>query len=176
MRTVLFLDIDGVFSIPNTENIEERKESWPGCGVLYPIPMAMQLLRAIDDNRQLQPVWLSAWNGNAFHWNARANTRDWPVAYHLSRRQETYAFKRFPEFRMGRIDRKLIAARYYIRDMVHKPVIWMEDGFADETRAWAKETPQVKLVDTTIHLIRACLLAYHTNPEQAAHDFIRRWL
>jgi hypothetical protein len=133
--TVLFLDIDGVLSIPHPRDGSIRFERWqPGLPV-WPIPLASALVRTIDQDRHLHPVWLSAWDQRAWLWNDRAGTRHWPIGYCLKPRQWRYAYCLFPTLRGVRFDNKLMAVLYYLRRYPHKRVVWVEDGFADETVA-----------------------------------------
>lgn len=169
-KTVLFLDVDGVFSIPNTVNKDERLTRlslWDGHHmVCWPIPMYRELLYAIGIEKRLHPVWLSAW-GDAVHTlTNHAMTQAFPVAYPLSDRQMYYARQRFSGD-ISCIDRKLIAAVYYLaKRRSYERVIWIEDGFAEETVDWAQKS-KVKLIDTTDDRIRSMLLAMH---EMAVQD------
>ena len=162
MKTVLFLDVDGVFSIPNTEDTDERLERiplWNGHHIVcWPIPMYKHLLYAIGADKRFHPVWLSAWGDAAHALTNRAMTQAFPVAYPLSTRQMRYARQRFERD----VDRKLMAAVYYLarylRTHSDARVIWIEDGFADETRTWASKS-NVRLIDTTDEGIKSMLLS-----------------
>ena len=177
MKTILFLDVDGVLSIPNVRNTDERKEHWPGCGVLWPIPMANALLQAIDADDRLLPVWLSAWDCGCWEWNLRAGTKCWAVAYHLSKVRQTWALRRYPECQGRHIDGKLLAVRWFLRHSPHTPVVWIEDGFAQETEVWAAREPRVRLVNTwPMESETACFLReQHPDLDQAAHEFLNRY-
>jgi len=171
MKTILFLDVDGVFSIPNTADKDERLERIPlGDGhhiVCWPIPMYKRLLYAIGMEKRLHPVWLTAWGDAAHVLTNRAMTQAFPVAYPLSRQQTRYAHMRFSHPEQS--DRKLIAAVYYLVKH-HGPgqVIWVEDGFAEETKEWAAAV-DVRLIDTTDETIRELLLS---REEQAVQKFM----
>lgn len=172
MKTVLFLDVDGVFSIPNTEDTDERLIRLPVGGGhhinCWPIPQYRQLLYAIGLEKRLHPVWLSAWGDAAHTLTNHAMTQAFPVAYPLSKRQAYYADQQFSGDTRW-IDRKLIAAVYYLyKRRQYECVIWIEDGFAEETREWASKS-NVKLIDTTDDRIRSMLLATH---ETAVQEFM----
>lgn len=169
-KQVWFLDIDGVFSIPTKENASQREKF--GYGLFcWPIPVAFHLIRAIADDRRIHPVWLSCWDTSSLLWNAKAGTRLFPVGYHLSGRQKDYADRLFSEYAGHRIDRKLVAARYYLRKYPTHEIVWIEDGFMTETEEWARQEGRVKLVDTTQDDIREMLLR-EDNLEDRARKFI----
>lgn len=175
MKTIVFLDIDGVLSIPNVNNYAERHERWPGVGAPWPIPMANDLLRVIDTSSRILPVWLSCWSTGGYVWNDRAGTRRWPVGYHLCKSSQTLALRRFPEYR-GQ-DEKLLAARWFLRDHPRNPVVWIEDGFADETQAWATTRGNARLVDTWPYDGETArfLTRNYEDPAQAAKEFLERY-
>jgi len=172
VKTILFLDIDGVFSIPNPENKDERLERIPlGEGhhiVCWPIPMYQRLIYAIGVEKRLHPAWLSAWGDAAHALTNRAMTQVFPVAYPLSSQKLRYARQRFSAHDFERIDRKLVAAVYYLCSRCYDRVIWIEDGFAEETVEWAS-TRNIRLIDTTDETIKQMLLSCQ---EQAVHDFM----
>lgn len=176
MKTILFLDIDGVLSIPDPQDYQKRRERWPGCGVLWPIPLAYPLLRTIDADPRILPVWMSCWDTGGHEWSARAGTPRWPVGYHLCKTVETKALQRFPECQ-GQ-DKKLLAVRWFLRKRARNPVVWVEDGFAEETRAWASARGNVRLVDTwPMEGALATFLRWqHRNTDLAARDFLRHCL
>jgi hypothetical protein len=173
LKTILFLDIDGVFSIPNVSDTNERRERIPiGDGhhiVCWPIPMYQQFLYTIGNEKRFHPAWLSAWGDAAHALTNRAMTQAFPVAYPLSSRQLRYAWQRFPQEGRERIDKKLIAAVYYLRARRFNRVIWVEDGFTDETMQWAERSGNVRLIDTTDEDIKRMLLSSH---EQAVQEFM----
>lgn len=174
-KTILFLDVDGVFSIPNLQNTDERRERLPvGNGhhlICWPIPLYRQLLYAIGIEKQLHPVWLSAWGDAAHALTNRAFTQAFPVAYPLSPRKLHYARQHWQD--MECIDRKLVAAHYYLIRKRWERVIWIEDGFAEETMKWARSNARIHLVDTTQHEVHSLLL----SEQQAAIDeFIDRYI
>ena len=171
MKTVLFLDVDGVFSIPNPQDNDERLERihlFDGHHIVcWPIPMYRQLLYAIGTDKRFHPVWLSAWGDAAHALTNRAMTQAFPVAYPLSNRQMYYARQRFS----GDVDRKLMAAVYYLVKTRKERVIWIEDGFAEETIAWAGKN-DVRLIDTTEDSVRRLLLATHEAAVQDIMDML----
>lgn len=170
-KQVWFLDVDGVFNI--YQKHLERSPVFAAFKVsCWPIPMARQLVLAIDDDRQIHPVWLSCWDRSSILWNELALTRHFPVGYHLSSAQEKYAHTLFPEYVGRRIDGKLIAARYYLRKFPEREVVWIEDGFMPETEQWSKQERRVKLIDTTQEAIREMLLA-KDNLEDRAREFVQ---
>jgi hypothetical protein len=136
-KIVLFLDCDGVFSI----YCGGPRDSWFGeiKRTVWPIPNGQLLLQCIAEDTRLHPVWLSAWGDDAMIWNVWARTRFFPVAYHLSERQECLARKFFPHYYDANVDSKLIAANYYLRQHPGADVVWIEDEFAPETVAWSRK-------------------------------------
>lgn len=170
MKTILFLDIDGVFSIPDPAQHDKRLERLSLQNgqhiVCWPIPLYRQIISAIGQERQLHPVWLSAWGDAAHVLTNRAMTQAFPVAYPLSAQKWHYARQRFPE--SERVDKKLVAAVYYLRARRYDRVIWMEDGFTEETRAWASKNA-VRLIDTTEEAVKALLLS---EEEQAVQEVL----
>ncbi len=171
-----FWDVDGVFSIPTPET----RTQWVKFGYGLPAwvtPTAFALLRAVDADPHRHNVWLSAWGTDAVLWNQRAGTRVWPVAYHLTCRQLQYAKKVLPAplFADPRIDGKLIAVHYYLwrrRYPESGHVLWVEDGFAEETRAWASARGNVSLIDTSEDPLRATLLNAELPVEDAMAHFL----
>ena len=175
IKTFVFLDVDGVLSIPTVADVDERKERWPMIGVCWPIPMADMLLRAIEADPDLIPIWMTTWGERAWQWNDRAGTSRWPVGYPLTKRQQTWALRRFPE--CACMDGKFLSVRWCMRRAPHNSVVWIEDGFGREVEAWAACTPRVRLVDTWPMEGDAAtfLLQAHTDPEEAARDFLNRY-
>jgi hypothetical protein len=170
----LFLDIDGVFTM--LDAVQLPMERVGGIHV-RPIPMANALLKAINEDERLDPIWLTSWDKGAHLWNERAETTRWPVAYHLSKRDERDARTALCWLFDMNLDRKLIAAQYFLfrARPLDCPVVWIEDGFAQETYAWAKERGNVRLVDTLVDPIRSQLLAQYDDPKQAAREFIETY-
>lgn len=172
MKTILFVDIDGVLSILTQDNAANYEKLGRGLPA-WPIPLACQILRLIDQDTQLKPVWLSSWGTESVLWNERAKTRHWPVGYYLSKKQERYAKQVLPTALFTNekyIDRKLIAAQYYLRKKpATQRVVWIEDGFAEETEQWAIQRGNVRLVDTTEEAVLSLLLA---TEEAAMRQFI----
>jgi len=171
-KTILFLDVDGVFSIPNMEDHHERRERIAIGGghhiVCWPIPIYRQLIYAIGNDQQFHPVWLSAWGDAAHALTNRALTQTFPVAYPLSNRRLRYAWQRFPAEHRDKIDRKLVSAVYHLCTRRYDRVIWVEDGFAEETKTWASSS-NVRLIDTTDEAVKRMLLSCH---EHAVEEFI----
>lgn len=170
VKTILFVDVDGVLSIPTPETASDYEKFGFGLPA-WPVPLAYLLIQAIDADRSFYPIWLSCWDTDARIWNDRANTRHWRVGYHLSSRQANYARKVLPSsLFVDRIDRKLIAVQYYLRKWnACQAVTWIEDGFADETRQWAAERGGVRLIDTTTEPILSLLLS---KDQSAIQQFI----
>ena len=59
--SIVFLDIDGVLSIADPLRPELRRELWPGCGPAWPVPFADALVRVLDEDARVRPVWLTYW-------------------------------------------------------------------------------------------------------------------
>lgn len=130
---ILFLDIDGVF------NQADDSQS------MSPIPNAAAILRAIDQDSRISPVWLSHWGEQSTAWNDYAGTQHWPVA--------------FP-FVEGNDNKALALHNYFYSNYPDNfPLaIWMQDGFEPADYTWA-EYSGVKLLDTTEEPIRSLLLS-----------------
>lgn len=100
-------------------------------------------------------------------------THAFPVAYPLSSRQLSYAWQPFPLAGRARIDKKLVAAVYYLRARRFERVLWIEDGFSVETREWAKRSGNVRLIDTTDEAIKRMLLSCHVQAVQECMEFLK---
>lgn len=182
-RTIVFLDIDGVLSIEDPVDPAVRRERWPGCGPAWPIPFADMLVRVLDHDPRVRPVWLSYWERRAWRWNDRAGTRHWPVAFPpntlgrrlpMGQRQgidgiEGIAPPSEAEYR----DEKLLAVWTYLIRWPGHPALWIEDGFWPETVEWvAAYMPNLRLIDATLDDIYAVLVADHADPNAAARAFL----
>jgi hypothetical protein len=175
--TVIFLDVDGVLSIEDPARIEQHREQWPGCGPAWPIPWVDALLRTLDRDTRVRPVWMTYWERRAWRWNDRAGTRRWPVAFPLSsaRLQVARQLLRPSETPEDPVlvDGKLLAACYYLRRRPRQRAVWIEDGFMPETVAWAAATGgRVRLVDASAAAIAALLVADPADAEATARAFL----
>jgi hypothetical protein len=171
--TVIFLDIDEVLSLADRNEPLARFSWWKPGLPAWPIPLAFPLLRALDQDRRLHPVWLTCWGRNALLWNERAGTRPFPVAYPLTRRRIGYARRWFPDVPVR--SEKLLAARYYLRQRV-APVVWIEDGFCTATEVWAAQSPLVRLVNTTQEPLSSFLLTSHADSASAVKTFLSTYI
>lgn len=170
LQIAVYLDIDGVLSIPGPE----PDPGWKKWGPYYasPIPMWSALLHLLNVDKRLDCHWLTNWEGDAWYWNRIAHTALWPALARpgaWARRAITDSWERAEDGTIRDIhDWKLTALRYRLHryhQQYHK-VIWIEDGFAPETIAYAKEQNWA-LVDTTDPAIQAALLAVPGTFEQA---------
>jgi len=173
---LLFLDIDGVFTIKHEHLDKERIN-----GVhVHPIPMCGALLQMLDRDPAISPVWLTSWGDAALAWNKRYGTQKWPVAYPLDFADASKADQQFPRLHNNKPDEKLIAVWWYLRKMPEDaPVMWMEDGFAPETILWAHERGNVRLIDTRNPQILAALVQKCTSQDeciQAARAFMTTYI
>lgn len=166
-RIILLLDIDGVL---NGVAGGLAGEHLPGGGFVWPIPMANALLQAIAVDKRLLPIWCTSWRERAWAWNARADTPLWEVAK-LLKRLEIEAL--FPGMLPAKedYDWKLASALYYRKVHPERRIVWLEDGFFEETKRWAATDPLVTLVDTTQEPARGMLLA-HGDVQPAAEAFL----
>lgn len=146
--TYLFMDLDGVLSIPNAGNpakVIDSKEGWP-------IPQASALLQAIDREKRLHPVWLTHWGNKANAWNDEAGIEHWPVRFPLSEKEEKQANQVYPD-----LNRKVLAIQYCMYQEGVKSAVWMQDGFAPEEEEWARSA-HVRLLDTNKEPLHSLLL------------------
>ena len=151
----LFLDIDGVFNIstPNGQTMMlDHKHVWP-------IPMTIPLLQAIDHDASITPVWITHWGEGAHAWNEYADTRRWEVAYPLAPHTQTTMGYLFPI-----LYDKPLAIQYYLRQHPGLRSIWMQDGFPTVSFDWARQN-RVHLIDTTQEPLRRLLLHSYTDAE-----------
>lgn len=176
--TIVFLDIDGVLSIADPLCPELRYELWPGCGPAWPVPFADALLRALDQDPHLRPVWLTYWERRAWRWNDRAGTAHWPVAFPLSSAGLHAARQAIaPLDETQHLDKKLLAVWAYLRRRSRHHALWIEDGFWPETMTWVEaHAHNLRLVDATRDDIYAILIAEHADPTDAARAFLRACL
>lgn len=81
-QILLFLDIEGVLSVPGVE----PKEQLPHASApnMYPVQGAKQLLQTIDRSPWIEPFWISSWGQESTVWNHWSDTRPWSWAYPLS--------------------------------------------------------------------------------------------
>lgn len=181
-RILALLDIDGVLSIEDPANLAARREHWPGCGPVWPVPFADALIRALDRDARLAPAWLSYWGERAWRWNSRAGTARWPVVFPLSLARQRAA-RHWAKSAVlpaaasagatARVpDDKLFAVRFVLRRQPMRRVLWIEDGFSPEAIAWAGgQSGRVRLVDATEETACAFLLAHHDDADAAARSF-----
>jgi len=172
--TVVFLDVDGFISMHNPADHNERFEMWGGLPA-FPIPIVNQLLRGLDTDPALLPVWMTCWDSRAWKWNERAGTRTFPVAYYLSPRQISRAKRLYPDLAYKGYDDKLLAAAYFLRKYPNVGVVWLEDGFAWETAIYA-EVKGWKLIDVTVEPLPTILRHPWAYPDFAADSFIRHFI
>ncbi len=177
--TTLFLDIDGVFTMMDCLDLKIERVGGIHC---RPIPMANALLQVIHQHKSINPAWLSSWDLNSLSWNERADIDHWPVAFRMTEEDESFAQLYFTEMYTQNMDKKLIAAHFFLwkTHCGTDRVVWMEDGFAPETVAWAKERnnkiAETILIDTTKEPIRSELLSTYEDYEQAAKTFMGRYV
>lgn len=173
----IFLDIDGVFSVKH-DHIP--KEHISGINA-HPIPMCNALLRLLDADPILRPLWMSSWGDQATAWNKRAGTQRWPVAYPLDPAEAVRAERKFGvQVPHDKPDAKLIAVWWYMQTQDKgTPCIWMEDGFAPETVMWAHQQGNVRLIDTRNPEILNALTQKCADQQecvQAARKFIAQYI
>jgi endonuclease YncB( thermonuclease family) len=168
---LLFLDINGVIDVEDTETPGEKLPQ--DSSTVYPVPGAKEFLQVIDSCDWIQPVWISSWGCQSQAWNKWAKTNRWPSAYPLDADEQHTALEL-----IGHGSDKYLAARWYSRDWQHR-IVWIEDGFwasnfYDNSMGaavkWAENNPKVKLIDTS-PTIKQCRNGYkegirHWNIEQ----------
>jgi hypothetical protein len=155
----LFLDIDGVLNIPQ-EGIPMVRIPLSGLWV-HPIPHVHAFLQAIDKSEHIHPVWLSRWGKAAHGWNDCTKTSHWEVGYPIDAAK---AREVCPDTNST----KQLAVEYYLHCHPDTNAVWMEDGFDDKEREWARKN-RILLLDTLIDPLRSLLLS---KDEQAIHGLI----
>jgi hypothetical protein len=161
--TYLFLDIDGVFSIANAglSAIDlYGKEAWP-------IPQAGTILKAIDQDKQLKPIWMTNWGQRATGWNDRAGLHVWDVWYPLTlEKDEAGAQQLYPD-----LDKKALAIQYCMHVNNAQSAIWLQDDFSPEEQEWA-ERVGVRLVNANEEPYHSLLLSEDESSVQRLMDLI----
>lgn len=155
-QLTVFLDVDGVLSITNAGNpkrLIEEKDAWP-------IPLCSYLLQSIDTDPLFNPVWMTHWGQKANGFTELAGIEAWPVAFPLSKAAETEAESLFPT-----LARKMLAVSYYMRQHDVKTAIWVQDGFAPETKEWAIQN-HITLIDTNAEPYHSILLGQEESRVQ----------
>jgi hypothetical protein len=155
----VFVDIDGVLSITNAGNQHseiDQKDAWP-------IPQAAYFIRQLATDPRYYPVWMTHWGQKAQQWNELAETAPWPVAFPLSKAAEAEAEQLFPL-----LARKQLAIAYYMQQHSIQRAVWIQDGFAPETKTWAA-SQHVALIDTNSEPYHSWLLSHD---EHEIHRFI----
>ncbi|MBF2090210.1 MAG: hypothetical protein IGR80_06880 [Synechococcales cyanobacterium K44_A2020_017] len=141
-QTLLFLDIQGVLSIPNQPVAQPYAQD-----VAAPwgaVRGSKELISAIAWAEWIAPLWISSFGSQALLWNDWAKTQRWAIAYPLSDQQSAQAAAAFPSAKQ---DAKCLAARWCSRRWPHR-IVWIEDGFSAIAKAWAAENPKLQLVST----------------------------
>lgn len=141
-RILLFLDIEGVLSVPGFEPGEQLPHK--PTSTIYPVQGARQFLETIECSPWIKPFWISSWGQESTMWNEWSKTRHWSVAYPLSLVQQLMAQIQFPT---NETDGKLQAARWHSRKWKTQ-IVWIEDGFSSQAKDWATQNPKVQLIDT----------------------------
>jgi hypothetical protein len=153
---ILFADIDGCFN-----NAETGSEKVIGGRQAYPVSISIPLLRAIDKDTSITPVWMTHWGKDATAWNRYSCTKSWPVAYPLSPEKEKRAQKRYPE-----LTDKCLAIAMYLENHLYAKPVFFQDGFPTVNPDWIKEN-DILLIDTTIEPLRTVLNAKQSNYTQS---------
>lgn len=138
-QILLFLDIQGVLSLPHTTAY--RNDPMAPAGA---IAGAQDFIATVDGAEWIEPMWISSLGRQSLIWNDWAKTQRWAIAYPLPDHQIDAAKASFPS---AATDGKCLAARWCSRRWLHR-IVWIEDGFSAVARAWAKENPKVKLIST----------------------------
>ncbi|PSB26637.1 hypothetical protein [Stenomitos frigidus] len=139
---LLFLDIDGVLSVSDTAIVDQEM---PLDGSLvYPLPGARAFLQAINRSPWIQPLWLSSWGERSYCWNDWAATEHWIHAHPLPCTQRQLAQT---QFQAQNPEAKYLSVRWHSRHWNHA-IVWIEDGFTQESKIWADQNPKVRLIDT----------------------------
>nr|WP_290224082.1 hypothetical protein [Trichocoleus desertorum] len=139
---LLFLDIEGVLSVDGVDTSAEWLDKHNG--PVYPVQGARQFLEVIDRSPWIQPFWISSWGQESTLWNKWSKTRCWPVAYPLSSNRLREART---QFSTQTSDGKYLAARWHSFKWDQR-IVWIEDGFSQETEQWAIKDGRVQLVNT----------------------------
>ena len=131
-QILLFLDVQGVLCRPHQrfDMNDMATEAVRG---------AEALISAIGWSDWIEPMWISSLGKQAQHWNDWARTQRWAIAYPLPDAQFWKARDAYPTV----MDGKCLAARWCSRRWRHR-IVWIEDGFSQTAKMWAKEDPRVK--------------------------------
>lgn len=159
-QILLFLDIEGVLSVPGVELLEQLPHA--SAPSMYPVQGAKQLLQTIDRSSWIEPFWISSWGQESTVWNHWSDTRPWSWAYPLSLLQH---FRAKRQFTTDEMDGKLLAARWHSRRSNNR-VVWIEDGFSSAVKDWAAHDPKVQLIDTS---------AFFHSSKKRCQTGIRQW-
>lgn len=157
--TYLFLDIDGVFSIASAglpEKIIDGKEAWP-------IPLTNLLLKDIDENVGVVPIWMTHWGEKSNRWNEQAGINPWAVSYPLSQEDEDKAKQAYPD-----LDKKPLAIQYCMNNHFLHNAIWIQDGFTPEEQEWAAQA-RVRLINANEEPYHSLLLS---NDERSVRSLM----
>lgn len=160
---VLFADIDGVFNNAKAD----AKKSILNKRSVFPIPLAISLLRAINNNTMISPVWLSHWGESSIAWNRYSATRKWPIAFPLSSEEQIKAKQLYPMY-----DDKVLAIMWYLHQHTYTQSVWIQDSFPTVDPKWA-EKYDVSLLDTTQSPLKDILMSKHINPLSAVQHVIQ---
>lgn len=152
----LFLDIDGVFNISDAglplEQIgNSRFYQWT-----HPIPQARALLQALDQHKDLGPLWCSHWGKQSNYWNYWAGVYRWLVCFPLKDAGDMAESKPY-------------AIQQYLDLSDKRGGVWVQDGFTDEERIWAEKLG-LRLIDATQEPVRSLLLSDEAGAVQELID------
>lgn len=170
---LLFLDVDGVLTMLDAPELPVQRV---GGFHVRPIPLASALLRAIDHDPRIVPIWLTNWEAAANSWNEWAGIGHWHVASRMVGRPERHEARTlFPHISSPLLDWKLLAACYARHQIAPgSPAVWIEDGFATETLEWATQEGNIRLLDTTRGVLRQALLCHYADAEASARHFLEQ--
>lgn len=152
----LFLDIDGVLNISNPSTVALLLND----KMIWPIPMTVPFLNAIEQDAYVIPVWMSHWGEDAHAWNDFAGTKHWDIGYPLTLSDETNAKRLYPL-----LDGKTLAVQYYLHFHPTSHAVWMQDGFPTVPPLWPEQN-NAALIDATREPLHGLLLSSDTNAER----------
>lgn len=133
-KPLLLLDVDGVLNVCHIATWDRRKVTHEGKN-LHPEAYTLDFMKLAWSNADVW--WCSAWMQHSNIWARWAGLMERPCIVDIVR----------PSRSKYREDWKLHCARRLFGRDSWRRIIWIEDGFSEETRQWARKHRNWKLID-----------------------------